>query len=69
MHEKATVAWRVLNNAWAQFVDVAELELTRTLGFEPKELGERSRTIKSSWVSVFYRPKDPEDKLQIAAGW
>jgi len=68
-HDTAVSAWQVLNSAWAHFVDVAELELTTTMGVEPTEFGERSRTLKSSWASIFYRPKDPDDKRQVVAGW
>jgi hypothetical protein len=59
----------VLSKAWGHFVDVAEVELCSFLGVEPRELGERSRTIKASWVSVFYRPKDPDVRLQVISGW
>eukprot|EP00959_Pyramimonas_sp_CCMP1952_P395407 8285203-Pyramimonas_sp.AAC.1 len=69
MHAAATEAWAVLSNAWGHFVDCAEVELHRVLGTEAKDLGERSRTIKASWVSVFYRPKNPDDTLQVIAGW
>eukprot|EP00959_Pyramimonas_sp_CCMP1952_P031880 668774-Pyramimonas_sp.AAC.1 len=44
-------AWRVLSKTWGHFVDVAEVELCIVLGVEPRELGERSRTIKAYWAS------------------